>query len=183
MLGRDDRAWLWPMIRGAAGFLVRDGPVTPQDRWEEEPGYSPFTLSAMIAALLVAAERADAAGEPSTAAFLRETADVWNGNLERWTYVEGGAEAERAGVRGYFRRATSPAMDPSAHSRGGRTEEGAVSVDALALVRFGLRPADDPRVVPTGRLRPGAQVRFTLRWREDGRWQGEDFAVRVGEGG
>ena len=34
----------WPMVGKAAGYLVRNGPVTQQDRWEEEAGYSPFTL-------------------------------------------------------------------------------------------------------------------------------------------
>ena len=53
----------WPMIRAAAGFLVRNGPVTGQDRWEENGGYSPFTLAVEIAALLVAAEFAERAGE------------------------------------------------------------------------------------------------------------------------
>ena len=29
---------LWPMVRRAASFLVTNGPVTQQDRWEEDPG-------------------------------------------------------------------------------------------------------------------------------------------------
>ena len=44
----------WPMVRRAAAYLVSNGPVSPQDRWEEDPGYSPFTVAAEIAALLVA---------------------------------------------------------------------------------------------------------------------------------
>ena len=59
-----DSSWrdaLWPMVRRAAAFLARNGPVSPQDRWEEEPGYSPFTIATEIAALLVAADLADAA--------------------------------------------------------------------------------------------------------------------------
>ena len=56
------------MIRRAAGFLVRNGPVSPQDRWEEDPGYSPFTLAAEIAALLVAADDAEANGDARAAA-------------------------------------------------------------------------------------------------------------------
>ena len=57
-----DNSWrdeLWPMVRRAAAFLARNGPVSPQDRWEEEPGYSPFTIATEIAALLVAADLAD----------------------------------------------------------------------------------------------------------------------------
>jgi hypothetical protein len=33
----------------AAGFVVRNGPVTGQDRWEEDGGYSPFILAVEIA--------------------------------------------------------------------------------------------------------------------------------------
>jgi hypothetical protein len=50
-LGKLER-W-WPMVRNAASFIVRNGPVTMQDRWEEDAGYSPFTLAAEISALLV----------------------------------------------------------------------------------------------------------------------------------
>ena len=52
-------ARFWPMVRQAAGYLVRNGPASPQDRWEEDPGYSPFTVAAQIAALLAAADLAD----------------------------------------------------------------------------------------------------------------------------
>ena len=34
---------VWPMVRLAAQFLVSNGPVSPQDRWEEKSGYSVFT--------------------------------------------------------------------------------------------------------------------------------------------
>lgn len=47
-----DAAGYWPMVRKAASYLARNGPVSPQDRWEEDPGYSPFTVGAEIAALL-----------------------------------------------------------------------------------------------------------------------------------
>ena len=49
----------WPMVRRAAAFVVRNGPVTGQDRWEEDGGYSPFTLAVEIAALLAAADLAE----------------------------------------------------------------------------------------------------------------------------
>ena len=53
----------WPMVRRSACYLVHNGPVTQQDRWEEDSGYSPFTLAAEIAALLVAADMAEGHGE------------------------------------------------------------------------------------------------------------------------
>ena len=57
----------WPMVQKAAGFIVRNGPVTQQDRWEEDGGYSPFTLAVEIASLLAAADIADSVGEPVAA--------------------------------------------------------------------------------------------------------------------
>lgn len=61
-LGTDDLHHLRPMVHRAAGFLVRNGPVTQQDRWEEDPGYSPFTLAVEVAALLAAADLARQVG-------------------------------------------------------------------------------------------------------------------------
>src|SRR3989440_8151878 len=40
----------------AAARLILQGPVTTQDRWEENAGYSPSTLAVVIAALVCAAE-------------------------------------------------------------------------------------------------------------------------------
>lgn len=161
-LGKDDLARLWPMVKRAASFLVRNGPVTQQDRWEEDAGYSPFTLAVEIAALLVAADLAKTNNDSAAAAYLRETADIWNANIERWVYVTGTELAKRTGVEGYYVRIAPPekadAASPEAgfvpikNRPAGQSVEPAihiVSPDALALVRFGLRPADDPRIVNT----------------------------------
>ncbi|MEW6632390.1 MAG: glycoside hydrolase family 15 protein, partial [Pseudomonadota bacterium] len=48
------------MIESAASYVVRNGPVTGEDRWEEDTGYSPFTLAVEIAALLAGADLLDA---------------------------------------------------------------------------------------------------------------------------
>jgi glucoamylase len=157
-----ERHGLWPMIRRAAGYLVRGGPVSPQDRWEEDAGYSPFTLGAEIAALLVAAEDADANGHAVMAGYLRDTADAWNASIEEWMYVTGTALACECGVEGYFVRVAEPDEADAASPKDGfvpiknRPPDHSnaraslmVSPDALALVRFGLRAADDPRIVNT----------------------------------
>jgi glucoamylase len=44
------------MIRRAVCYLVHNGPISPQDRWEENSGISPFTLAIEIVALIAAAE-------------------------------------------------------------------------------------------------------------------------------
>jgi glucoamylase len=49
----------WASVGRAAGYILRNGPVTQQDRWEEDAGYSPFTLAVEISALLAAADLAD----------------------------------------------------------------------------------------------------------------------------
>jgi glucoamylase len=144
VIDRAARHELWPMVRRAAGFLARNGPASPQDRWEEQPGYAPFTIGAEIAALLVAADLADAAAAHGAARYLRETADAWNASVERWLYVEGNDRAARYGVDGYYARVPSP--DEAATST-----PPTVSLDALALVRFGLRAPDDPRILNTVR--------------------------------
>ncbi|MFI5179570.1 MAG: glycoside hydrolase family 15 protein, partial [Vicinamibacterales bacterium] len=161
-LGADDRRDFWPMVERAAGFLVRNGPVSPQDRWEEDPGYSPFTLAAEISALLAAADLADERGAPAMARYLRETADAWNASIEDWIYVTGTDVARARGVEGYYVRVAEPDQADAASPLNGfvpiknrppgegLTPAGAmVSPDALALVRFGLRAPDDPRVVAT----------------------------------
>lgn len=162
--GRDSDT-LWEMVRKAAGYLVRNGPLTPLDRWEEEAGYFASTMPIEIAALLSAAGLAEKRGEQKLARFLQETADVWNAEIESLIYVTGTALAREAGVEGYYVRFACPdqrgADKPAAGSvtlKNHRNGAGRlpvadiVSPDALALVRFGLRAADDPRIVNTVRV-------------------------------
>ncbi len=155
----------WPMVKKAVGFVMQNGPVTGQDRWEEDAGYSPFTLAVEIAALLAAADIADHAGENVAAQCLRDTADAWNEQIERWIYVTDTALAREVGVDGYYVRiapadtadACTPAGGyvPIKNRPPGQSSAPAgelVSPDALALVRFGLRAADDPRIRDTLRV-------------------------------
>src|SRR5205809_6030377 len=99
----DLKRW-WPMVRRAAAFIACNGPVTQQDRWEEDAGYSPFTLAVEVSGLLAAADCADAVGQKDIATYLRETADCWNENIERWIYAEGSDVAQEIGVGGYYVR-------------------------------------------------------------------------------
>ncbi|MDQ3047706.1 MAG: glucan 1,4-alpha-glucosidase [Bacteroidota bacterium] len=158
----DELKHFWPMIRKAASYIVMNGPITNQDRWEENAGYSTFTIAVEIAALLIAAEHAENNNEPQVAVYLRETADAWNSSIERWTYVKGSDLAEFVGVEGYYVRINSKepfdsdnkgsdlltiSNRPSGENICPANEM--VSPDALALVRFGLRAANDPRILNT----------------------------------
>lgn len=161
-LDQDGLGRLWPMVRLAAGYLVRNGPVSPQDRWEEDPGYSPFTVAAEIAALLAAAELADLHGEGAVAAYLRETADAWHASIDRWMYVVGTDWCQQFDVAGYYVRIAPVETEGSTSQLKERVlvknvapgeavslASHLVSPDALALVRFGLRRASDARILDT----------------------------------
>ena len=150
-----------PMVHAAAGFLLRHGMVSQQGRWEATAGYSVYTVATEIAALLAAAEFANPAG----AAFLRNTADAWYDSIDELLYAEGTPLAHEHGVGGYYMRATPPGMIEARevghlrikmpnHPFGARHRKAIdiVSPDALALVRFGVRRADDPRIVNTVKL-------------------------------
>ena len=148
----------WPMVRHAVHFILLNGPMTGQDRWEEDSGFSPFTLAAEVAALVVAADIATILGHGEDAAYLLETADLWNASIDRWCYATGTDLARESGVDGYYIRIspeTSGLCSPLNGVIAIKNREGGdrlisaaevVSPDALALVRFGLRAADDPRI-------------------------------------
>ena len=148
----------WPMVRDAASFIIRSGPATGEDRWENTPGLSPYTLATEISALLVAARLADQFGEERLGQYFRETADLWNDLIEPWTYVTDTPLARRLGIEGYYVRiAPAPGMRsilrrgewPCMKQAKGLPTAEVVSPDALALVRFGLRAPDDPRILNT----------------------------------
>ncbi len=152
----------WPLIKKSIGYLIKNGPYTQQDRWEEEKGFSPFTIAAVIAGMLSAAEIADANNEGELANYCRETADNWNDSIEEWTYTANTGLAKELGVDGYYIR-INPFSDIPATALGDRTinlknhKHGSgvtklnelICVDALALVRFGLRSAKDPKILNT----------------------------------
>ena len=161
-LNKKDIVKFLPMIKKAASYLICNGPVTQQDRWEEDAGFSPFTLAVEIPALLVAAEFADINDEKNVASFLRDTADIWNSNIEKWTYASGSDLANKIGVEGYYVRISAQEIADAASPTGGFVpiknrppgsdrEEAVhiISPDALALVRFGLRDANDPKIKNT----------------------------------
>ena len=145
------------MISRAAGYLIRQGPVTAQERWEENAGYSPSTLATVIAGLVCAAEFAKQHGEASTADFILVYADWLAAHLEEWTVTTAGELVE--GFRRHYIRinptdpeAPDPHADPNttmlavANGGGVHPARNVVGGDFLHLVRLGIRAADDPIV-------------------------------------
>ncbi|HEX8939760.1 MAG TPA: glycoside hydrolase family 15 protein [Candidatus Limnocylindrales bacterium] len=143
------------LVQTAAGFLARTGPLTQQDRWEEDAGLTPSTLAPVVAALVVAARFLP---EPS-AAYVLELADDWNAAIEEWTYARGSHVAQEHGVDGHYVRIASPDVLAGAplstpvpvRNRPAPFDSAPgdelIGTDFLALVRFGLRRTDDPRIL------------------------------------
>ena len=154
-----------PMVRDAVRFLLSAGPYTGQGRWEELSGFSPYTMATQVAALLAAAELADLAARHDMAEFLRQTADAWHDAIDEFTYVTGTGLARQCDVDGYYIRMAPPQrvrraeigslFNIMANLPFGQKHQRAAEVtspDALALVRFGLRAAGDPRILNTIRV-------------------------------
>jgi glucoamylase len=148
----------WRTISRACRFLIQHGPVTGEDRWEENSGYSPSTLANMIAGLVCAAEFAQGRNGERTAQFLLDYADWLAGHVEDWTATSCG-ELVAEIPRHYIRIAPADPADPRAAPapdsaeltiyNGGGTHPARdiVSGDFLTLVRLGVRDAHDPLVI------------------------------------
>lgn len=144
-------------VRRALAFLVQAGPASPQDRWEEDAGVSPFTLAVCIAALVAGAGLLPEAERGLPLA----VADFWNARLEDWCVARGTALGARHGVPAYYVREAPPdilcddyamqrALPIKNRSDGLRLAADAqVATDFLQLVRLGLRRADDTLIVDT----------------------------------
>jgi glucoamylase len=145
------------MILRAAAYLIRQGPVTAQERWEENAGYSPSTLATVIAGLVCAAEFAKQHSETATADFILQYADWLAAHIEEWTVTTAGEMVE--GFRRHYIRinptdpdAPDPHADPNttvltvANGGGLQPARNVVGGDFLHLVRLGIRAADNPIV-------------------------------------
>ncbi|GAA4007919.1 glucan 1,4-alpha-glucosidase [Deinococcus rubellus] len=145
------RALEWAATR-AVGYLLRHGPVSQEDRWEENSGISAYTVAIMIAGLVAATSWLT----PAQTELALAVADDWNARLEGWCYVTGqdAALAGKYGVDGYYIR-----IAPQAAEQPGQQDVtiantadlkvkagGLVSLDFGYLVRVGLRQATDPRI-------------------------------------
>ena len=142
------------MILRAAARLIAQGPVTAQDRWEENAGYSPSTLAVVIAALVCTAEWAKEFGKTEVADFILAYADWLAAHVEEWTVTTKGELIEGL-PRHYIRInpadpvAPDPHADPNktiiqlANGGGIHPARNVVGGDFLHLVRFGIRKPDD----------------------------------------
>lgn len=140
------------MVCKALQFIACNGPVTGQERWEENSGLNAYSLAVTIAALVEGA----AFLPPDAQAWALDLADFWNASIEDWLVASGTALGASAGVTGYYVRIAPPDVlmkGPIAlrepiplRNHSGQAELPAcelIGTDFLQLVRFGLRRPDD----------------------------------------
>ncbi len=153
---------VFPFVERAAAFLVKYAPVTQQERWEENAGYSPSTLAAVIGGLVCAADIARAYKASDLGGFLETFADWIESHLDEWTTTNDGVLLPE--VKRHYMRIRPPAEGEPFHNPsvapghirlanrepGEKTEFDAREVidgGFLELVRYGIRRADDPLMV------------------------------------
>jgi glucoamylase len=151
-LGRDDARTYTEHVRKAADFLLAHGPATPQERWENQSGYSPATLAAEVAGLICAADLARRQGDTASAERYEATADAWQRQVEGWTVTRNGPLASHP----YYLRLTKDGApdNATAYSSGdggpsALDQRQVVDSSFLELVRLGVKPAEDPLIVRT----------------------------------
>ena len=153
---------IFPFVTKAAGFLVRYAPVTQQERWEENAGYSPSTLAVVISALVCAADICRGFDACELGGFLEEYADWIEAHLDEWTTTMAGVLDPD--VPHHYMRIRPPAAGEPFHNPAippgqihiaNRAPGEAFAFEAravidggfLELVRYGIRRADDPLIV------------------------------------
>src|SRR4051794_22707742 len=148
-LGRTDAGLYRDHIKKAADFIVnfKGAPFTPQERWENQSGYSPGTTAAEIAGLVCAADIARKNGDPSSANRYLRTADAWQQHVQGWTATTNGPFSPKP----YYLRVTKDGnpdagttYDIGDSGPNGVDQRAVVDPSFLELVRLGVKPASDP---------------------------------------
>jgi glucoamylase len=152
MLHRTDAATYTGHVKPAADYIVANGPVTPQDRWENQSGYSPATIAAEIAGLVCAASIATANHDTAAAQRYLSTADSWQRQVASWTVTTNGPFSSKP----YYLRLTKDGHPDSGTSYdigdsgpNGVDQRAVVDPSFLELVRLGVKPANDPTILNT----------------------------------
>ena len=153
---------VFPFVERAAAFLVHYAPVTQQERWEENAGYSPSTLATVISALICAADMARDRKSAELASFLESYADWIEANLDDWTTTHEGILHPQ--IKSHYMRIRPPAIGEPFHNNqiapgmihiANRSPDEKYDFEArevidagfLELVRYGIRRADAPLII------------------------------------
>jgi glucan 1,4-alpha-glucosidase len=148
-VGLTDKSFYTAHIAPAANFVASHGPSFGPERWEEQSGFSPSTMSAEIAGLIAAAIIADRNGDHASARVWRGVADEFQRNLKKWTLTTNGPDSASP----YFIR-LSKTGDPNAAitynvGNGGPDLDQRDVIDAgfLEYARLGLLSPSDADII------------------------------------
>jgi glucoamylase len=156
-LGRKDADTWSRHIKPAAEFILNyapspeyPAPYTLQERWEEQSGYSPACIASEVAALVCAADIAQANGDTDWAKRCLATADSWRSQIEKWTVTTNGPDSSSP----YYLRLTKDGKPDSGTTYqlgnggpGAIDQRKVVDPSFLELVRLGVKAADDPVIM------------------------------------
>jgi glucoamylase len=188
----------WSLVSRAARYLILHSPVTGQERWEENAGYSPSTIASIIAALVCAAEFAGEKPGVSDA-FILDYADWLAAHVDEWTSTNAG-ELAPGKPRHYIRINPADPNQPEvvpdpdtamiqiANGGGLHPARNVVSTEFLDLVRYGIRDPKDPlmldsiAVIDAVLKRDLPQGPCWRRYNHDGYGQKEDGTAFDGTG-
>ncbi|WP_017443775.1 glycoside hydrolase family 15 protein [Gayadomonas joobiniege] len=155
--------WYHKMLKPAAQFLVKGGkasilwndtqiepPFTQQERWEEQSGYSPSTMAAIVGGLVSAAKIAQLSQDTVAAELYLNKAKEYNKQIEALTFTQNG-QLKSADSDGqyYFRINPGQGKNQLKDNNGRAGLEKSLILDGgfLELARYGVRAANDPHIL------------------------------------
>jgi glucoamylase len=140
----------WSHVQRAADYVVDKGPRTPNERWENQDGYSPNTIATEIAGLICAADIARKNGRPDKAEQYESTADAWQQSVESWTATTNGPYSPKP----YYLRITKDAQpnNGTTYNLGDNfprpvDQREIVDNSFLGLTLFGVKRWDDQTIL------------------------------------
>lgn len=152
------------MLKPAAQFLSLGGevnldwnhnvitpPYSQQERWEEQEGHSPSTTAAVIAGLVAASDIARLAGDEDGAKLYSTKAKSYADALDGRLYTTNGKLQGRE--NSYYLRisrtenANAAGTLDERNGLKGLTADMMVDQGFIELVRYGVRPANDPKII------------------------------------
>lgn len=161
-------SWYHKMLKPAANFLVDGGavniasnhtsiipPLTQQERWEEQAGYSPSTIAAVITGLVAAADIANLAKDTANATRYLAAADAYSASVEKTMFTTQGVFNKAPANGKYFLRITAndnPNDQGNLENRNGQgslNESEILDAGFLELVRYGVRSPLSHSIVET----------------------------------
>lgn len=139
------------MVKPLANFIMKIGPKTNQDRWEEIGGYSPATMAAEVAGLDSASKIAKKNNDMISAKKYKDKAENWKKLIDTLTYTEKGPLGNG---KYYIRIVGLP--DPNAdfminiaNDGGVYDQKEIVDQSFLELVRLGIKQPNDTKIINT----------------------------------